>query len=1049
MKKNFLLLFILCLVVHTAMAQKRTISGVVREKTNNEPLPGVTVLEKGTGNGTVTSINGEYQLSVNNGAVISFSFIGMKPVELKIGESSTLDVFMESSTEQVDEVVVTAMGIKKEKKALGYAVQDIKSEEILKNKSSNVINSLSGKIAGVSVTQSGGSAGAGAQIIVRGGTSLERDNQPLFVVDGVIYDNSTPIGGNSGFDGATRNSTTFSNRVMDINPEDIENMSVLKGPAATALYGSRAAAGVIVITTKKGEAGAVKVNFSSKFSSNWVNRYPEQQGLYKRGYYNTAGVFSDYTTQSWGDKFGSGETIYNNIENFFQNGSTWDHSINISGGNKNGSFFLSASSFDQTGIVPKTGFEKSTFRFNGEQKYGKLTVGANVAYSSATTDKTLTSSGLYNSGGNGAMTAVYSWARSEDMTKYLKEDGSKYRMFEGLQPLADDVENPYWIINKNKLDDKTNRFTGTAYTTLEVAKWFNISYRLGYDTYTKYDHTFIAPGGAVKETYQNGRLSESDLNYEYLSSNLMLTFTRKVNNWDFNLLLGQSAEDTKTITQRRTGYDFITAGVYSFENIDNANKFFQSLHTQKRLIGVFGEFRTAYKNIAYLTVTGRNDWTSTLPEDNNSYFYPSVSGSFVFSELIPENNILSFGKIRASWARVGKDTDPYATSTSLWSPREFLGGIGVGNSWTRGNPYLKPERTKSTEFGLEMRFLKGRIGFDYTYYSNNSSDQIVTPRLSQSTGYILLSTNVGNVLNKGMELAINAIPVKKRDFSWDLTLNLSGNRGKVENLLTGQEVLYVTDVQVGNAKAASFNNGKFMAISGSQWSRDENGNVILDWNTGMPTSNNLTTNYVGNREPVFTGGLNNNFRWKNWNFSFLFDIRVGGDIFNGTDYYMTQAGMSKRSLDRESLTLTGVALNPATKQYEAKTYTYVAGQSYNITTSTGAVQNRYGNDIIREYWSTYFPLETANYITKTNWLRLRSVSLTYNLPKELLNRMDLIKDLALTVSGNNLWLLTNYKGMDPETSVAGSGVVGSSSAGIDYCGVPATAGISVGINVTF
>lgn len=1050
MKKTVAFIFILCMIVQFAMAQKRTVSGVVRDILNNELLPGVSVLEKGTTNGTVTNMEGKFELSVNGGSVLVFSFIGMKPLEYKVGTSTSLKIALEADNKQVDEVVITAMGIKKEKKALGYSVQDIKSEELLRNKSSNVVNSLSGKIAGVSVVQSSGSAGGGSQIVVRGGTSLERDNQPLFVVDGVIYDNSTPVGGNSGFDGATRNSTTFGNRVMDINPEDIENMSVLKGPAATALYGSRAAAGVILITTKKGQEGALKVSFSSKLSANWVNRFPDQQGKYNRGYYNTAGIFSDYTTQSWGEPFKSGEPIYNNIEDFFQKGSIIDNSVNVSGGNKNGTFFLSASRYDQTGIIPATGFDKTTFRFNADQKFGKLTVGANVAYSSANTDKTLTSAGLYNGGGNGAMTAVYGWSRSDDMHKYLNADGTKYRMFEGLQPLSSDVENPYWIINKNALGDQTNRFTGTTFANFDVTKWFNISYRLGYDTYIKKDNTFIAPGGAVLETYQKGRLSESDLTYGYLSSNLLLTFNKKIKDFDLNLLVGQSIEDTKTETQRRTGYSFITEGIYSFENIKNTDKSFQSIHSRKRLMGLFSEFRASYKNIAYLTATGRNDWTSTLPDGNNSYFYPSISGSTVFTELLPKNKILSFGKIRASWALVGKDTDPYATSTILWAPREFLGGIGVGNNWTRGNIYLKPERTESIEAGLEMRFLNGRIGVDYTYYSNNSYDQIVTPRLSQTTGYILLSTNVGSVLNKGMELSINAVPVQTKNFRWDLTLNLSGNRGRVEKLLTGQEVLYVTDVQVGNAKAASFNNGKFMGISGSIWTRDAaTGSLVLDWNTGMPTSNNLTTNFVGNRESTFTGGLNNNIRWKNWMISVLFDIRAGGDIFNGTDYYMTLAGMSERSANRESLTLSGVAKNPATGLLEPKTYTYEAGKSYNITTSSGAVQQRYGNDIIRNYWGTYYPLETANFITNTNWIRMRSVSLTYNLSKEIISKQKVVKDLSVTVSGNNLLLLTNYKGMDPETSVAGSGVVGSSSTGIDYCGVPATAGVSVGLNITF
>ena len=1043
------------LSVGTMWAQNISVTGTVTDK-SGEPLPGVYVLIQGTTTGVSTEMNGKYTITAPANGTLVFTSMGMKDLVLPINNRAMIDVVMEEDAVQLGDVVVTAMGIKKERKALGYSVQELKSDEILKNKSSNVINSLSGKVAGVNITQSGGSAGAGSTIIIRGGTSLERDNQPLFVVDGIIYDNSTPIGGDSGFDGATRTASTNSNRVMDINPEDIENMSILKGPAAAALYGSRAAAGVVIITTKKGQEGNVQVNFSTKFTSNWINRYPEQQDRYVRGYYNNEGRFDDYSTQSWGHAIESGQKLYNNIEDFFQNGSVWDNSLSISGGNKNGSFYLSASRYDQTGIVPTTGFDKTTFRFNGEQKFGRLTVGANVAYSISGTDKTLTSAGLYNSGGTGAMVSVYRWARSDDMTHYLNEDGSKYRMFEGRQELADDVENPYWILYKDRLYDKTNRFTGSVNANFKVAEWFDITYRLGYDNYDTYNYSFIAPGSAVRETYQNGKLADSDYKYEYITSNLMMNFHKTFGDWDLNLLLGQSVEDTKSRTDRRNGYNFITEGVSSFENIATADKVFQSTHSRKRLMGLYGEFRVAYKNIAYLTVTGRNDWSSTLPKENRSYFYPSVSGSFVFTELLPKSDVLSFGKIRASWAKVGKDTDPYVTSTSTWAPREFLGGIGTGNSWERGNVYLKPERTRSYELGLEMRFFNGRLGLDYTYYDNKSIDQIVVPRLSQATGYILLSTNVGSVRNRGMELALTGTPIAKRNFTWDMTLNLAGNRGRVSDLLTGQDVLYVTDVQVGNAKAASFNtlydeNGKmtqkglFMGISGSRWDRDDQGRVIVDATTGMPKSDGVTTYEIGNREPTFTGGFNNSLQYKNWNLSFLFDFRVGGDIYNGTDYFMTVNGMSKRSMDRESITINGV-VNTGTSDapvYEPKTTTYKAGEMYNIN---GAVQS--GESLIRSYYNSYLANETAAYITKTNWLRLRSLSLSYDF-KNLIKGQNILKGLTVTASGTNLWLWTNYKGMDPETSAAGSGVVGSSSTGIDYCGVPATAGFSLGINLTF
>ena len=1027
-----------------ALAQTKTIKGKVVDATN-QPVIGASVQIKGTSTGTITDVNGNYSVAASSKDVLVFSFIGYNSAQEAVAARSIINITLKESAVQMQDVVITALGIKKERKALGYSVDDIKSDELLKNKNTNVINSLDGKIAGVNVTQSSGSAGSGANISIRGGTSLDRDNQPLFVVDGVIYDNSTPIGGNSSFDGAQRTSTTYSNRVMDINPEDIETMSILKGAAASALYGSRAANGVVVITTKKGaEDGKVSVGVSSKLQSSWVNRLPVDQSSYKRGYYNQTGVFSDYTTQSWGQPFAASDAIYDNIKNFFQKSTTYDNSVNISGGNKNGSFYLSGSRYDQSGIVPSTGYHKTTLRFNGDQKYGKLTVGANVAYSIANTDKTLTSSGLYGGGGNGAMTSVYTWARNDDMKHYLNSDGTKYRMFLGMQPLESDVENPYWIINKDKLTDATNRFTGSMNATFKVTDWFDIMYRAGIDRYTTNNYTYIAPGSAVSLSYQNGRLSESDYDYQYLNSNLMLNFHKKISLFDTNLLLGQDIQDTKTVNNMRTGWNFTTPGTISFSNFSPANELFQETHSVNRLMGLYGEFRASYKSIVYVSATGRNDWTSTLPVANRSYFYPSVSGSFVFSELLPKNTILNFGKLRASWARVGQATAPYATNTYLWAPAILLSGLGAGNSWTRGNPYLKPEITESSEFGAELKFLNGRLGLDYTYYFNTTFNQILQPRTSQATGYIFMSTNAGDVSNKGMELSITGKPVVSKNFQWDMTLNISGNRGKVNNIIAGLSPMYVTDVQVGNAKAASFNGGAFMGISGSKWTRDAKGNVVLDWNTGMPTSDGSATYYIGNREPKVVMGFNNSLQYKNWNLSFLFDLRIGGAVYNGTDYLMTTYGMSPKTQNRSSLTITGVALNPATSTLEPTTRTFEAGQMYSVK----GIQTS-GAKIIADYYSNYYTTESANFMTNTNWLRLRSLSLSYSLPSKIIAKQNVIKSLSINVTGNNLLLFTNYKGMDPESSAAGAGVSGSSSVGIDYAGVPATAGCSVGINVTF
>lgn len=1050
-----MLLSALLLSALWAGAQSSTISGTITSE-DGTPLEGVLITNVKSKQKTLSTAAGKFTIAGTNADVFECSYVGYTTSTFTGEEAKNSAVKMKASNVKLDEVVVTAMGIKKEKKALGYSVQEIKSDELMKNKDANVINSLNGKIAGVNITQSGGAPGAGSNIILRGGTSLQRDNQPVFVIDGIIYDNGTNVGGNSGFDGAQRTATTYGNRVMDVNPEDVESISVLKGPAAAALYGSRAAAGVIVITTKKGQEGSAQVNVSSKYMNNWVNRYPEQQDMYKRGTYNAAGVFSDYTTQSWGNKFGANDTMYNNIKDFFRHGNIWDNSVSVSGGSKNTVYFLSANDFRQSGIIPGTDYNKDAFRFNAEQKYGRLSIGANVAYTYSKTNKTLTSAGLYNSGGTGALVSLYTASRSDDLSHYLNPDGSRYRMFAGLQQPQDDIDNPYWIINKDQLYDQNNRFTGGLNFNFKVADWFNIIYKAGLDRYTTTSHTLIYPGSGVVLQYQNGMMSQADFTYRYLSSNLMLNFQKRIKDFDLNLLLGTMSEDTKTQENDRLGYNFIIPKFFSFGNIAAANKLSRQVNTQKRLMGVYGEFRASYKNMLYLTVTDRNDWTSTLPLNSRSYQYPSVSGSFVFTEVIPKNNILSFGKVRASWAKVGKDADPYVTNTYLWDPRNYLGGIGTTNSWTRGNPFLVPEMTKSTELGMELRFFNGRLGVDYTYYTNNSFNQLLQPRLSQTTGYIFMTLNAGDIKNKGMELSVTGVPVKTKNFTWNSTINVSGNRGRVDNLITGVNVLYVTDVQVGNAKAASFNGGNFMGISGSRWTRDATtGKVVLDWNTGMPTYDGVTTYSIGNREPKFFGGFNNSLQYKNWNLSFLFDYRVGGDIYNGTDYAMTIAGMSPRSMNRDKITISGVAKNPSTTKLEDKSYTFEASKFYDRATSAevpaGTANSQSGKYIIQQYYQTYYSYESANYMTNTNWLRLRSLSVSYEVPKTFLKTKthDIIKALRATLTGTNLLLWTNYKGMDPETSAAGSGVSGSSSVGIDYAGVPATAGVSVGLNVTF
>lgn len=1029
--------------------QKTTVAGTVTDAAG-EPIIGASIVVKGTSRGTVSDVDGHFTLSAPQGTTLEVSCIGFEKKTIKVPASGKVSVMLNEDSRSLGDVVVTAMGIKKERKALGYSVTDMKADELMKNKNTNVINSLAGKVPGVNITQSSGAAGAGANIVIRGANSTAegRSNQPLFVVDGIIYDNSTSVVGNSGTDGMTRNATTFSNRVMDINPEDIADISVLKGAAAAALYGSRAADGAIIITTKKGAEGSVKVDYSGKVSASFATKLPEAQKQFGRGAYSDNGVFNDLTYNSWGKAYDGSETLYDNIGNFFRTGAVFDNNVSISGGSKNQSFFLSLSNFDQQGIVRKTGYDKTTVRFNGEQKYGKLTVSANVTYSISKTDKTLTSSGLWNSGGTGTMTALYSWPLQENMSHYLNDDGTKYRLFDGVWELANDKENPYWIINKDKMYDKTHRFTGALSGNYKLTDWWDVTARFGYDNYTTDAYTYIAPGSVVKELYQNGRLSKSDYRYEYWSTNVMTNLHKTFGDFDLGLMLGTTAESTERLNQTHWGLNFTTPGTVSFSNIASSNKFFDDATSKKRLVGVYGEARAAYKNLAYLTFTGRNDWSSTLPLDNRSYFYSSASGALVFTELLPKNDILSFGKVRASWAQVGKDADPYATLTYLESPIVYGGYTGVGNVYTKGNSILKPEIQTAWEIGTELRFLNGRLGLDWTYYHSSTKNQIASPRLSNAGGYIMMSINSGSVINEGMEVSITGKPFDGKNFKWESTLNFSYNKGRLGDFLDGVGMFYPTDAQFGTVKSASVpNGGKFMALVGTRFEtqHDADGNEIkggkylIDPATGLYKVHSGSNDVVGNREPKLIGGWNNTFTYKNLSLSFLLDFRIGGDVFNGTEQFMVNNGLSKLTTlnNRQSVTVDGINANTG----EAYTATYEAGKTYTFGETTYS-----GEAMIQKYWSNYAD-NSYNFIQSVNWLKLRSLSLSYDFTS-LLPSHNIIKRLSANITGQNLLTWTNYKGMDPEVCTAG-GTGGSGATGIDYCSVPSVRTVTFGVNITF
>lgn len=725
--------------------------------------------------------------------------------------------------------------------------------------------------------------------------------------------------------------------------------------------------------------------------------------------------------------------------------------------------------------------------------------GANVAYSQSHTTKTLTSGGLYGSSGNGALQRVYGFGTSDDMGHYLNEDGTRFRMFDQRLDPWDESDNPYWIINKNQIKDKTTRFTGSFNIKADITDWWWINFRMGTDTYTTEYQKRMAAGGVLKREWQDGMMSDNTTKYEYINTNFMMNFNKTFGDFGTNLLIGTSTDNTHSRYDKRMAWNFQVPDFFSYNNTDNDHKKFEYTESRKRLVGVYGELRLDWQNTLFLTVTGRNDWTSTLPKENRSYFYPSYSGAVVFTEFLQRRGLLSndspltFGKVRVSWAKVGKDTSPYETATSLWPVGTYLGNmVSLGNNWTRGNPYLKPEMTKSTEVGLELRFFQNRLKLDYAYYTNDSYNQILSPRGPQSTGYIFCSYNAGNVLNKGMELSISGTPIETKDWTWETGINIAGNRGKLEGLLPGMDIMYVTDVQYSSAKAASFSGGSFMAIAGNKWQtvkavkpqqKDYMENGALNqakFDAAMATYEKLlphngktifgkdampltdgTTYQVGNREPKFQGGWNNTLRYKNLTFNMLWEFSVGGDVYNGTALYMMSAGTSLKSAQvrNEPLTVSGVIdgkegdvihfPDGTTQKLDADAkvpYSATINPNEPFILPNGTT--KLGYNVIKDYYTGAYANNSANYITKVNSLRLRTISLTYDVPKSFIAKTKVFKRASVTASATNLLLFTNYDG-DPEVAASGAGAGGSSSVGFDYCGVPSTASFAFGVNLTF
>jgi TonB-linked SusC/RagA family outer membrane protein len=1036
MQRKILLVFLYLFVTTLGVnAQNNIVSGIVSSADGGVTLPGVNVIVRGTSVLTITDLDGRYSINVPEGrTTLVFSYIGFRSQEVDISGRSVIDISLLVDTRQLDELIVTAFGVEQERKSLGYSVQEVRAASLVEAQQPNLVNALQGKVAGVQITNSGGAPGAASVIMIRGGTSLSGNNQPLFIVDGIPIDNSS--GGGRGV-GLGAQNTVNSNRGIDINPEDIESITVLKGPAAAVLYGLRASEGAIIITTKRGEAGVSRISYSSGISFDVVNRLPEIQSRFKQG---VDGVFNPDARSSWGPEFNSGETIYDNLGDFFQTAQTSRHDLSVSGGTNRSTFYMSTSRFDQIGVIKNTGFERTSFRVSADTRiFDNLTVGGSANYVNTQNSSALQGSGIAETniigatggGGGGTMRGIYNWPRNVNMSDYLNPDGTQKTIL-GVSGDANFIDNPYWSIRNNSNNSTVNRLIASVNAVYNPLDFMTITYRAGTDLFNE-EFTSIRGTGTVIGGEERGAITENSILNEIVTSTLLLTVRRSISeDIKASLTLGNNVEMARRVGTSWYGRNFIAPGFASINNVAQTDRTVSQSGYNRRIVGAFGDFNIDWKNVVFLNVRGRNDWSSTLPKDARSFFYPSISTSIVVTDLLDEfdvdnsyKRILSFAKLRASVTRVGKDAPPHVLGNRYFNTTNSFTGAPRGfivDTYAFGSPDLRPEYTESFEAGIDLRLFEGRIGLDFTYYKMSTDDQILFTRVPPSASSFIAYLNGGRIDNEGVEIMINATPISQRNFKWDMDFNFTKNTSKVVALPGLLDRVEQSDASVDGfvAQGAGFLGQSLFGINADVWRRNENGVLLLN-NAGYPQINPLKE-VVGDRNPDFILGITNSLSYKNLSFSMLWDIRIGGDIYNATENALVRSGLSTKTLERgNNVVFDGI----------------IASTGQPSTIAVPLNQN---------YYQNIFRGNADAFVEDGTWYRLRYATLTYRVPERAIQRYG-IKGLEITATGRNLLLFTNYSGVDPEVSSGGSGVAGTGSMGMDNLGVPGTRGFDFGLRL--
>lgn len=1077
-KRIHLFLLALAIGVIQGAAQVTTVRGIVTTEEDGEPVIGASVIVKGTALGTVTDVNGRFELSglPPSATRLLISYISLMAKEVAIAPQ--VSVTLKSDTHLLDEVVVTALGISREKKALGYTAQEVKQDALVQGKDNNLLNSLSGKIAGVRITNTQGDVGS-SRIVIRGETSIAGENQPLFIVDGIPVDNSQLNARSSGRD--------FKNAIADLNPEDIKTLTVLKGPNAAALYGARAAHGAIVITTKGGDKRqkGIGITLHSSTQVSFVATLPEFQNLFGQGaggrfsYVDGKGAgVNDGVDESWGPRLDIGLLIPqfdspldadgnrvatswvshpNNVRDYFRMGISTNNGISIARGDDKYQFRVGYNYEKQVSIVPDAGTNKTNISLNTDYHLAKwIVVGATanyIVYTAPSLPGSATPSGS-NVRSNSPMLQFLWFGRQVD-TNSLKADytrnwNSSY------------YDNPFWSASYNTQSQERHRLIGDLHAEFRLTDGLNVRFRTSTDWYNDRRKSKVKWGSAGAGS-PYGSYAEDAYTVKENNTEVLATYIKQLNkNWGIDALLGFNVRNKQYENNYQAAPRLAVADLYTLTNsrdpLTSSNDFYRL-----RQYGLYGSIQLDYRRWAFLNITGRNDWSSTLPVDNNSYFYPSVTASVLLSEAFGwRSKAVNYLKIRGGWSQVGADANPYQLATVFTSETAFNGNPLQSSSTIGMNPNLKPEKTSSIEAGFEAAFWDNRLYLDFTYYKTDSRNQILKLATTAASGYTSQVRNAGHIRNRGYEIQLGAVPIQtSKGFRWNLDLNYGANSSKVvklddEGLITSYQ-LYSSGIQILASVGEAYG-----TLFGTSYVRDANGNVVVDAN-GLPKIS-TTNKTLGKFTPDWTGGISNTFSYRSLSLSFLIDASVGGSIFSNTNKTGKYTGvlantLSGRDAEHGGLWYYTDAMGNNVRLSESPSYSVssdglyyaqVNGQSTRVYQDgimvEGVTESGSKNEEVvsaEKYYHRIYSIAEAN-VYDASYVKLREVALSYRLPRLWTQKLHL-QEASVTLTGRNLW--TIYKSVpniDPE-----SALTTGNAQGVEAYSLPTTRSFGVNLSVKF